>query len=103
MAHEFLGVKLSTLKVIPHKGTHTFMLAWLIMFVLGGSIGFILASMIAAGRVAGLMRENRRLREELARQQYESRAFAELCQVSTPESSTTLGFPHPRLDTGADI
>jgi uncharacterized integral membrane protein len=44
---------------------------WLIMFALGGSIGFILACMIAAGRVADLKRENERLKEELERHQYE--------------------------------
>ncbi len=75
---------------------------WLIMFVLGGSIGFILASMIAAGRVTGLMRENKRLREELARHQNEPRDFAEQSQLSTRKPSVAIVSPHPRLDTGAD-
>ena len=75
---------------------------WLIMFVLGGSIGFILASMIAAGRVADLMRQNKRLREELERDHYESRAFAAQSELSTPKPSATIISPHQRLDTGAD-
>jgi hypothetical protein len=75
---------------------------WLIIFLLAGSIGFILASMIAAGRIAGLMRENKRLREELARHQYESRDFAEQSQLSTPKPSATFVTPHQRLNTGTD-
>ena len=75
---------------------------WLIMFVLGGSIGFILACMIAAGRVADLKRENERLREELEGHQYEPRAFAEQSQLNNPKPSVTIVSPRPRLDTGAD-
>jgi len=75
---------------------------WLIIFLLAGSIGFILASMIAAGRIAGLMRENKRLREELARHQYESRDFVEQSQLSTPKPSATFVTPHQRLNRGAD-
>jgi hypothetical protein len=35
--------------------------------MLGGSIGFILASVIAAGRVAELSRENKNLKKKLER------------------------------------
>jgi len=75
---------------------------WLIMFVLGGSIGFILACMIAAGRVAGLMRENQLLREELERHQYEFKVVAEQSQLSTPKPSVTMTSPRPRLNTVSD-
>ena len=75
---------------------------WLIMFILGGSIGFILACIIAAGRVADLMRENQRLRRELERHQYESKVVAEQSQSSTPKPSVTLTSPRPRLNTVSD-
>lgn len=78
------------------------MYVWLIIFVLGGSIGFILASVIAAERIAGLMRENKSLREELARHQYESRDFAEQSQLSTLKPSATFVTPSQRFNTGAD-
>jgi hypothetical protein len=58
-------------------------LGYTLAFMLGGSIGFVLACIIAAGRVAQLTRENQILRKEL--KQYE-RAFevaAEQRQVIT--------------------
>jgi len=69
----------------------------LIMFVLGGSIGFVLASMIAADRVAGLMLENKRLTEELAKHRYESETVAEPGQVSTSEPSATFVSSAPEI------
>lgn len=65
-------------------------LASILAFMLGGSIGFILASMIAAGRVADLRRENQRLKAELEGQQYGPEVVAEQTHVSIPKPSVTV-------------
>ena len=71
-------------------------LASVLAFMLGGSIGFILACMIAAGRVADLGRENQRLRKELEGHQYEPEVVAEQIQVSIPKPSVAVASPRPR-------
>jgi len=53
--------------------------------MLGGSIGFILACMIAAGRVVDLGRENQRLKQKLEGHQYGPKVVAEQNYVSIPE------------------
>lgn len=40
-------------------------LGYLLVFMLGGSMGFLLACVVASGRVGGLLRENYCLRKEL--------------------------------------
>ena len=71
-------------------------LACVLAFMLGGSIGFILACMIAAGRVADLRRENQRLKQELEGHQYEPEDVAEQIKVSIPKPSVTVASPRPR-------
>ena len=71
-------------------------LACVLAFMLGGSIGFILASMVAAGRVAHLRRENQRLRQDLEGHQYGPEVVAEQTHVSIPKPSVTVALPRTR-------
>ena len=71
-------------------------LACVLAFMLGGSIGFILASMIAVGRVADLRRESQRLKQELEGHLYGPEVVAEKTHVSIPKPSVTAAFPRPR-------
>lgn len=40
-------------------------LGYILAFILGGSIGFYIACIIAGGRLAELLRENQRIKEQL--------------------------------------
>jgi hypothetical protein len=71
-------------------------LASVLAFMLGGSIGFTMACMIAAGRVADLRRENQRLKQELEGHQYGPKVVAEQTHVIIPKPSVTVAIPRPR-------
>ena len=65
-------------------------LASVLAFMLGGSIGFTLACMIAAERVADLGRENQLLKQELEGHQYGSEVVAGQTDVSIHKPSVTV-------------
>jgi hypothetical protein len=69
--------------------------------MLGGSIGFTFAWLIAAGRVADLGRENQRLKQELEGHQHGSEVVAEQTHVSIPKPSVTVVLPRPRKSSFA--
>ena len=71
-------------------------LASVLAFMLGGSIGFTLACIIAAGRVVELRRENQRLKKELIGHQCGPEVVAEQAHVSISKPSLTAVLPRPR-------
>ena len=71
-------------------------LTCILAFMLGGSLGFTLACMMAAGRVADLRRENQRLKREPEGQQYGSKVVSEQTHVSISKPSVTVASSRPR-------
>ena len=71
-------------------------LAYVLVFMVGGSIGFTLACILAAGRVADLVRENQRLKQELEGPQCGPEVVAEQTHISIPKPSVNEVLPRPR-------
>ena len=65
-------------------------------FMLGGSIGFTFACILAARRVTDLRRENQRLKQELGGHQYGPEVVAEQTHASIHKPSVTVALPRPK-------
>ena len=71
-----------------------FALGYILILMLGATIGFILACVIAARRVAYLSREGQLLQEELERYQNLFGFAVDQNQVNTTPLFLQLEFPH---------
>ena len=71
-----------------------FALGYILILMLGATIGFILACVIAARRVAYLSREGQLLQEELERYQNLFGVAVDQNQVNTTPLFLQLEFPH---------